>query len=90
MSYMWVIHEKVQLYGFLWKNGYFVLKCYCQKQYKPNHKRLVLDKVSDKVEPDEKTKKWELCERLANINIVNCSLSAKIINVNEIEDLEVY
>ncbi|CAG8844475.1 38711_t:CDS:2, partial [Gigaspora margarita] len=51
-----VKHEKNQLYGFIRKNGHFILKCYRQKQYKPDHKGLSFDKVSDKVELKEKSK----------------------------------
>ncbi|GBC09779.1 hypothetical protein RclHR1_00910029 [Rhizophagus clarus] len=40
-------HEKDQLYGFLRSNGCFILKCYWQKQYKPDHKGLVFEKVTE-------------------------------------------
>ena len=40
-------HEKDQLYGFLRSNGCFVLKCYRQKNYKPDHKGLVFRKVTE-------------------------------------------
>ena len=36
-----VKHEKDQLYGFIRKNGRFILKCYRQKQYKPDYKAQV-------------------------------------------------
>ena len=51
-----VKHDKDQLYGFIRQNGYFVLKCYHQKQYKPDHKGLSFDKISDKVESEVKPK----------------------------------
>ncbi|CAG8661542.1 9858_t:CDS:2 [Gigaspora margarita] len=35
-----ICHEKDQLYGFLQSNGCFILRCYRQKQYKPDHKGL--------------------------------------------------
>ncbi|CAG8841966.1 35460_t:CDS:2, partial [Gigaspora margarita] len=41
-------YKKDQLYEFIRKNGHFILKCYQQKQYKPEHKGLSFDKVSDK------------------------------------------
>ncbi|CAG8825047.1 46398_t:CDS:2, partial [Gigaspora margarita] len=34
-----VRHERDQLYGFLLKDGRFILKCFRQKQYKPDHKK---------------------------------------------------
>jgi hypothetical protein len=39
-------HERDQLYGFLRSNGHFVLKCYRQKQYKPDHKGLAFGEAS--------------------------------------------
>src|SRR6185369_3470072 len=81
-------HDKDQLYGFIRKNGRFIRKCYRQKQYKPDHKGLSFDKVSDKVELKEKPK-WGLIERLPNA-ILNSrplvKLSGKIINVKEMKD----
>ncbi|CAG8468039.1 8640_t:CDS:10 [Cetraspora pellucida] len=40
-----VKHEKDQLYGFIHQNKHFILKCYHQKQYKPEHKGLSFDKA---------------------------------------------
>src|SRR5436305_14515249 len=40
-------HEKDQLYGFLRSNSCFVLKCYQQKNYKPDHKGLAFGKVTE-------------------------------------------
>src|SRR4051794_6607472 len=40
-------HKKDQLYGFLRSNSCFVLKCYQQKNYKPDHKELAFGKVTE-------------------------------------------
>ncbi|CAG8718658.1 895_t:CDS:2, partial [Gigaspora rosea] len=83
-----VKHEKDQLYGFIRKNGDFVLKCYRQKQYKPDHKGLSFGKVSDKVESKVKPK-WRLIERLPNAVKHPCplvELSGKNINAREMEN----
>ena len=81
-------HEKDQRYGFIQKNGHFILKCYQQKQYKPDHKDLSFDKVSDKVESEVKIK-WELIERLLKAVLTPRSLVNLFrnnINVKEMED----
>ena len=39
-------HEKDQLYGFLLRSGSFMLRCYQQRQYKPDHKELTFRKVT--------------------------------------------
>ena len=83
-----VKHNKDQLYGFICQNVYFILKCYRQKQYKPDHKGLSFDKVSDKVESEVKPK-WRLIERLPKAvstlrPLVN--LFRNNINVKEMED----
>src|SRR5204862_6449432 len=83
-----VKHEKDQLYGFIRKNGHFILKCYRGKQYKLDHKGLSFDKVSDKVESKVKPK-WGLIERLPNAvkhPRLLAELSGKNINVSEMED----
>ncbi|RHZ56118.1 hypothetical protein Glove_406g23 [Diversispora epigaea] len=70
------------------KYGHFVLKCYRQKQYKPDHKGLSFDKVSDKVESKEKPK-WRLCERLPKAVLTPhqfSELPGESINVKEMED----
>ncbi|CAG8603583.1 2791_t:CDS:2, partial [Diversispora eburnea] len=77
-----------QLYGFIRKNGHFILKCYWQKQYKPDHKGLSFYKVSDKVKSKEKPK-WRLLERLPKAILTPHSfpeLSGESINVKEMED----
>ena len=38
-------HERDQLYGFLQKDGCFILKCFRQKQYKPEHKGLIFEEA---------------------------------------------
>ncbi|KAF0464963.1 helicase [Gigaspora margarita] len=85
-----VKHDKDQLYGFIRKNGYFILKCYRQKQYKPEHKGLSFGKVSDKVESKVKPKLGlGLNERIAKA-VLNPrllpELSGEVINVKEMED----
>src|SRR6185436_16945293 len=55
-------HEKDQLYGFLRNNGCFVLKCYQQKNYKPDHKGLAFGKVT---EVSAKPKRG-IAERISN------------------------
>src|SRR5438128_9429630 len=65
------------------------LKCYRQKQYKPDHKGLSFGKVSDKVELKEKPKKWRLDKRIAKAVLNPRSLpelSGEVINVKEMED----
>ncbi|RHZ43623.1 hypothetical protein Glove_966g6 [Diversispora epigaea] len=88
-----VKHEKDQLYRFIRKNGHFILKCYRQKQYKPEHKGLSFDKVSDKVKLIVKPK-LGLNERIAKV-VLNprpfLKLSGEVINVKEMENApEVY
>ncbi|CAG8657975.1 10099_t:CDS:1, partial [Diversispora eburnea] len=67
--------------------------CYRQKQYKPEHKSLSFDKVSDKVKSIVKLK-LELNERIAKA-VLNSrplpKLSGEVINVKEMENVpEVY
>ncbi|CAG8574848.1 7135_t:CDS:2, partial [Cetraspora pellucida] len=69
---------------------YFVLKCYRQKQYKPDHKELSFGKVSDKVKSKVKPKKWGLIERLPNAvkhSRPPTKLSRKNINVSEMKNV---
>ncbi|PKC68112.1 hypothetical protein RhiirA1_457640 [Rhizophagus irregularis] len=81
-------YERDQLYGFLRSNGYFVLKCYRQNQYKPDHKGLTFGEVSGIIKPKERPK-WELNDRLINV-VKNphllSELSRKNINVKETEE----
>ena len=83
-------HKKDQLYGFLRSNGCFVLKCYQQKNYKPDHKGLVFGKVT---EIPAKPKRG-IVERIGNA-ISNprplVGLSEMMINVEKLKDTpEVY
>ncbi|CAG8842373.1 35296_t:CDS:2, partial [Gigaspora margarita] len=83
-----VKHDKDQLYGFIHQNGHFILKCYRQKQYKPDHKGLSFDKVLDKVELKEKPE-WRLCERLPKAVSTPQQfpeLPGESINIKEMED----
>ncbi|CAG8573386.1 2269_t:CDS:2, partial [Scutellospora calospora] len=71
------------------KKGFINFQCYWQKQYKPDHKGLSFDKVSDKVESEVKLKKWGLIERL--LKAVKhprplVELSGNNINVKEMEN----
>ncbi|RHZ45577.1 hypothetical protein Glove_669g24 [Diversispora epigaea] len=63
--------------------------CYRQKQYKPEHKSLSFDKVSDKVKSKEKSK-WRLIERLPKAVFTPhqfSELPEESINVKEMEDV---
>lgn len=40
------LHEKNQQYGFLCKDGRFILKCHHQKQYKPDHTGILFGEES--------------------------------------------
>ncbi|CAG8459218.1 6177_t:CDS:2, partial [Gigaspora rosea] len=83
-----VKHEKDQLYGFIRQNGHFILKCYHQKQYKPDHKGLSFDKVSDKVESKVKPKLGldkRIAKAVSNPHLLP-ELSREVINVKEMED----
>ncbi|RIB11429.1 hypothetical protein C2G38_2203417 [Gigaspora rosea] len=68
--------------------GHFILKCYWQKQYKPEHKSISFDKVSNKVESKEKPK-WGLIERI--VKAIKHphplpQLPGEVINVKKIEN----
>ena len=81
-------HEKDQLYGFLLKSGCFVLRCYRQKQYKPDHKGLVFKGVSDIIKPKE-IPKQKIVDRLANAIAKPrpfVELPGKVINVKKLKD----
>ncbi len=81
-------HERDQLYSFFLKDGRFVLKCYQQKQYKPDHRGLAFKGASDIIKLKEKPKQ-KIVDRMAN-TISNpyplSELSEKVINVKEMED----
>ncbi|RIA79460.1 hypothetical protein C1645_840624 [Glomus cerebriforme] len=81
-------HKRDQLYGFLLKDGCFVLKCYWQKQYKPDHRELAFKGASDIIKLKEKPKQ-KIVDRMANV-ILNSlplpELSGRVINIEEIED----
>ena len=83
-------HEKDQLYGFLRSNSCFILKCYQQKNYKPDHKGLAFGKVT---EISAKPKR-EIVERIGDA-ISNSrplvGLSEMMINVEKLKNAsEVY
>ncbi|CAB4413121.1 unnamed protein product [Rhizophagus irregularis] len=83
-------HERDQLYGFLRSNGHFVLKCYRQNQYKPDHKGLAFGKVT-KISAKPKR---GIVERIGDA-ILNprplVKLSEMMINVEKLKDApEVY
>ncbi|CAG8509003.1 1017_t:CDS:2, partial [Cetraspora pellucida] len=71
------------------EKGFINFQCYHQKQYKPEHKGISFDKVSDKVELKEKSKKWRLCERLPKALSTPHQFSELLgesINVKEMKD----
>ncbi|PKC54224.1 hypothetical protein RhiirA1_477731, partial [Rhizophagus irregularis] len=78
-------YKKDQLYGFLRSNGCFVLKCYRQKNYKPDHKGLAFRKVT---EVSAKSKRG-IVERIGDA-ISNprplIELSEMMINVEKLKD----
>src|SRR4051794_21374617 len=83
-------HEKDQLYGFLLSSGSFMLRCYQQKQYKPDHKGLIFGKATKFFTKP----KQGIVERISNA-ISNphsfVRLSETIINVKKLRDSpEVY
>ena len=81
-------HERDQLYGFLLRSGCFVLRCYRQKQYKPDHKGLVFKGVSDVIKPKERPKQ-KIVDRLANAIAKPhplIELPGKVINVKKLKD----
>src|SRR6266498_1657092 len=78
-------HEKDQLYGFLLRSESFMLRCYRQKQYKPDHKGLTFGKATKfSAKP-----KRGIVERISNA-ISNphslVRLSEMIINVEKLRD----
>jgi hypothetical protein len=85
-------HERDQLYGFLRSNSHFVLKCYQQKQYKPNYKGLAFGEaltLQGIIKPKERPK-WGLNDRLINVVKNPCllsELSGRNINVKEMEEV---
>jgi hypothetical protein len=81
-------HERDQLYGFLLRSGCFVLRCYRQKQYKPDHKGLVFKGASDIIKPKE-IPKQKIADRLANAIVKPrplVELPGKVINVKKLKD----
>ena len=81
-------HEKDQLYGFLLRSGCFVLRCYREKQYKPDHKGLAFKGASDIIKPKE-IPKQKIVDRLANAIAKPrplVELPGKVINVKKLKD----
>ena len=83
-------HKKDQLYDFFRSNSCFVLKCYQQKNYKPDHKELVFEKMT---EISAKPKRG-IIKRISNAISNSRSfirLSEMIINIEKLKDApEVY
>jgi hypothetical protein len=78
-------HERDQLYGFLRKDGCFILKCFWQKQYKPEHKGLIFGEAI-KIPTIAKR---GIAERIANAVIKPhplVELPGKVINVKKLKD----
>ena len=81
-------HEKDQLYGYLRRNGHFVLKCYRQKQYKPNHKGLAFGEASGIIKAKDRPIQ-KIVDRVANAVAKPRSLvelPGKVINVKRLKD----
>jgi Origin of replication binding protein len=81
-------HEKDQLYGFLQSNGYFILRCYRQKQYKPDYKGLAFGEVSGIIKPKDRSIQ-KIVDRLANAIAKPrplVELPGKVINVKKLKD----
>ncbi|GBB89817.1 hypothetical protein RclHR1_16630002 [Rhizophagus clarus] len=84
-------HEKDQLYGFLRSDGRFILRCYRQKQYKPDHKRLTFGKASTLrgiIKPKNRSIQ-KIVDRVANAVAKPRSLvelPGKVINVKRLKD----
>ncbi|RGB34400.1 hypothetical protein C1646_760600 [Rhizophagus diaphanus] len=83
-------HEKNQLYGFLRSNGCFILKCYRQKQYKPDHKGLVFGKVTEISAKPKRGIVERIGDAISNPRPL-VGLSEMMINVEKLKDApEVY
>src|SRR6266498_290013 len=83
-------HEKDQLYGFLRSNGCFVLKCYRQKNYKPDHKGLAFGKVTKISAKPKKGIVERIGDAISNPHPL-VGLSEMMINVEKLKDApEVY
>jgi len=81
-------HEKDQLYDFLQSNEYFILRCYQQKQYKPDHKGLAFGEVSDIIKLKDRSIQ-KIVDRLANAIAKPhplVELPGKFINVKKLKD----
>ncbi|GES77048.1 hypothetical protein GLOIN_2v1482150 [Rhizophagus clarus] len=84
-------HEKDQLYGFLRSDGCFILRCYRQKQYKPDHKGLTFGEAStlrDIIKPKDRPIQ-KIVDRVANAIAKPrplVELSGKVINVKKLKD----
>ncbi|RGB35013.1 hypothetical protein C1646_759825 [Rhizophagus diaphanus] len=83
-------HKKDQLYGFLRSNGYFVLKCYRQKNYKPDHKGLAFGKVTEISAKPKRGIVERIGDAISNPRLL-VGLSEMMINVEKLKDVpEVY
>ncbi|EXX51836.1 hypothetical protein GLOIN_2v1795950 [Rhizophagus irregularis DAOM 181602=DAOM 197198] len=83
-------HEKDQLYGFLRSNGCFVLKCYRQKNYKPDHKGLAFGKVTEVSAKPKRGIVERIGDAISNPRPL-VGLSEMMINVEKLKDApEVY
>ncbi|UZO05894.1 uncharacterized protein OCT59_026232 [Rhizophagus irregularis] len=83
-------HERDQLYSFLRSNGHFVLKCYQQNQYKPDHKGLAFGKVTEISTKPKRGIVERIGDAISNPRPL-IELSEMAINVEKLKDaLEVY
>jgi hypothetical protein len=83
-------YEKDQLYGFLRSNSCFVLKCYWQKNYKPDYKGLVFGKVTEIPAKSKRGIVKRIGDAISNSRPL-VGLSKTMINVEKLKDApEVY
>ncbi|UZO23096.1 uncharacterized protein OCT59_015440 [Rhizophagus irregularis] len=83
-------YEKDQLYGLLRSNGYFVLKYYRQKNYKPDHKELAFGKVTEVSAKPKRGIVERIGDAILNPRLL-VGLLVMMINVEKLKDApEVY
>ena len=78
-------HEKDQLYGFLLRSGSFMLRCYWQKQYKPDHKGLTFGEATKFFAKPKREIVERISDAISNPHSL-VRLSETIINVEKLRD----
>ena len=78
-------HEKDQLYGFLLRSGSFMLRCYRQKQYKPDHKGLTFGEATKFSAKPKRGIVERISDAISNSHSL-VRLSETIINVEKLRD----